>query len=91
MTNPSNPDTNDHMTNPSNPDTNDHMRELVINIDGEICPLKQPEFNVRLEISSHTCISNVKVCVIIFLVCDMIYSLHHVGLDCKLLNQKSHL
>ena len=41
------------LTNPSNPDTNDHMRELVINIDGEICPLKQPEFNVRFVISSH--------------------------------------
>ena len=42
------------LTNPSNPDTNDHMRELVINIDGEICPLKQPEFNVRFVIISHT-------------------------------------
>ena len=46
------------LTNPSNPDTNDYMRELVINIDGEICPLKQPEFNVRCVIRRHTCKAN---------------------------------
>ena len=35
------------LNNPSHPESDDSKREHVINIDGEICPLKHPVFTVR--------------------------------------------